>query len=224
MKEKLFKIYHITISILISIYFLISLIFVICLPKYHILFPGWWTLLIIVPSLGRLIFQNNKLSSFYMLIVGIMLLLSSLGKLTYIKCFTILLCLGIIFIGISIVMNALKLPKKKDSTTYFPFYYTFLGSTEEKIVSTFKGANTKAVFGYLNLNLEEANIENNSTLRVLSMWGETEILVPENVEVITTNTNIFGGTENGHKKTNSKGKKKTLYIESTSVFGSTKIK
>jgi predicted membrane protein len=121
-------------------------------------------------------------------------------------------------------MNALKLPKKKDSTTYFPFYYTFLGSTEEKIVSTFKGANTKAVFGYLNLNLEEANIENNSTLRVLSMWGETEILVPENVEVITTNTNIFGGTENGHKKTNSKGKKKTLYIESTSVFGSTKIK
>ena len=110
MINKLEKIYNVITAILFSIYALIALIFVLFLPKYNILFPGWWTLIIIIPSLGSLLFQHNKGTSLYLLILGVCLLLMNLQILSFNKCFTILICLAIIFIGINIVKTTLKIP------------------------------------------------------------------------------------------------------------------
>lgn len=225
MKNNLEKIYNIGISILFIVYSLVALVLCIFLPKYNILFPGWWTLILIIPSLGSLLFQSNKGSSLYLLIVGILLLLSCNSILSFKKCFTILICLAIIFIGINIIKTTLKIPNKKDSNTkYVPFYYAFLASTEEKIESKFNGGYTKVVFGYLNLDLRNAKIEKNSTIKVLSIFGETELLLPDSIEVITSNTNILGGTENIRKSNNSAKKNNKVYIESISILGNTKIR
>lgn len=224
MKENIEKIYNVSTAILFSLYALIAMILTLVLPKYSIFFPGWWTLILIIPSLGSLLFQNNKGFSLYTLIVGILLLLSCNSIISLNKCFTILLCLAIIFIGINIVKVTLKIPERKNSNTKFvPFYYAFFGSTEEKIETKFSGGYTKLVFGYLSLDLRNAKIEKNSTLKVLSIFGETDILVPENTEVITSNTNILGGTEN-LKKSNESKKANKLYIESISILGNTRIK
>lgn len=224
MKEKLEKIYNVSTAIIFSIYALIALILTVILPKYNIFFNGWWTLLLIIPSLGSLFFQNNKGFSLYTLITGILLLLSSNNIFSFKKCFTILLCLAIIFIGINIIKVTLKIPEKKSGNIkYVPFYYTLFGSTEEKVETKFQGGYTKLVFGYLCLDLRNAKIEKNSTLKVLSIFGETDILLPENVEVITTNTNILGGTENLKDSTQTK-KSSKLYIESISILGNTRIK
>lgn len=224
MKKNIEKIYNISTAILFSLYALIAMILALVLPKYSIFFPGWWTLILIIPSLGSLLFQNNKGFSLYTLIVGILLLLSCNSIIPLNKCFTILLCLAIIFIGINIVKVTLKIPERKNSNTKFvPFYYAFFGSTEEMVETKFSGGYTKLVFGYLSLDLRNAKIEKNSTLKVLSIFGETDILVPENTEVITTSTNILGGTEN--LKTPSESKKANkLYIESISILGNTRIK
>lgn len=224
MKEKLEKIYNITASVLFSVYSLIALILFLFIPKYNILFNGWWTLIILIPSIGSLLFQSNKLNSLYMAIMGTLFLLVAQNILPLNKCFTILLCLGIIFIGINIIKTTIKIPENKNSTTKFvPFYYAFFGSTEEKITTKFQGGSTKVVFGYLFLDLKDADIEDSSTLKVLSLFGETEIILPIDAELITTNTNILGGTENVRATTKAKNPKK-IYIESISVFGSTKIK
>lgn len=224
MRKKIEKIYNISTAILISIYSLIAIILVIAMPKYSIFFPGWWTLLIIIPSLGSLLFQNNKGFSLYTLLASILILLSCNSILSLKKCFTILICLAIIFIGINIIKVTIKAPAKKDSNNkYIPFFYAVLGSTEERIESKFSGCYTKLIFGYLGLDLRNAKIEKNSTIKVLSIFGETEILLPENTELITTSTNILGGTEN--LKTNASSKKTTkIYIESISVLGNTRIK
>lgn len=224
MIKKLEKIYNIGTATAFSIYALIALILTIFLPKYNIFFTGWWTLFIILPSLGSVLFYKNKLTSLYILTIGILLLLGCNDILSLNKCFTILLCLGIILIGISIIKSTIKIPQKKESNTkYVPFYYTILGATEEKISTPFEGGYIKVCLGHLILDLSDAKITNNSTLNVLSIFGSTELIVPEEVEVITNNTNILGGTENLKISVKSKNKKK-LYIESMSILGSTKIK
>lgn len=224
MMNKLEKVYNIGVTSLFCIYAMIALVLAIALPKYNILFPGWWSLIVIIPSLGSLLFQSNKGLSLYTLITGIVILITCNGIIDIKKCFTILVCLGIIFIGINIIKVTLKIPEKKDSNTKFiPFYYAFLGSTEEKVETKFSGGTTKVVVGSLFLDLTNAKIEKNSTLKVLSVFGETEILLPQNIEVVTSNTNVLGGTENLRKNNaNKKGNK--LYIESISILGNTRIK
>lgn len=224
MMNKLEKVYNIGVTSLFCIYAMIALVLAIALPKYNILFPGWWSLIVIIPSLGSLLFQSNKGLSLYTLITGIVILITCNGIIDIKKCFTILVCLGIIFIGINIIKVTLKIPEKKDSNTkIIPFYYAFLGSTEEKVETKFSGGTTKVVVGNLFLDLTNAKIEKNSTLKVLSVFGETEILLPQNIEVVTSNTNVLGGTENLRKNTtNKKGNK--LYIESISILGNTRIK
>ena len=113
MKE---KIYNVLVGIILCVYAITTLAFLIFLPKYNLLFKGWWTFLIIFPSLGNLLFQKNKVSSAYILLTGILLLLTNQGIMPFIKCFTILVCLGIIIIGISIIKTTLNLTKNKKDT------------------------------------------------------------------------------------------------------------
>ena len=102
-------------------------------------------------------------------------------------------------------------------------YYAFLGATEERVSVPFEGGTVRTCFGHIILDFSDAKISNNTTLNTLSIFGTTEIILPKDVEVVTKNTNILGGTEN--LKTSSKVKnKKKIYIESKSILGSTKIK
>lgn len=218
------KIYNISTSIIMCIYVLISTILIIALPKYNLFFPGWWTLFLIIPSLGSLLFQNNKGISLYTLITGIILLIASNDIISINKCFTILGCLAIIFIGINIVVCTIKVPKEKISNAKkIPFYYAFFGSTEEKVITKFEGGYTKLICGCLKLDLRNASLAKTNTIKVLSILGETEILLPENVDVTTSNTNILGGTENLLEKNKTK-KTNKVYIESVSILGNTKIR
>lgn len=224
MKRKLEKIYNITTAILFSLYALTALALTVFMPKCNIFFNGWWTLFILIPSLGSLLFYSNKLTSLYTVTIGVLILLSCYDILSIKKCFTILLCLGIILIGINIVKSTILIPKKKDSNTnYVPLYYAILGATEERVSVPFDGASVKACFGHIILDLSDSKVSDNSTMKILSIFGTTELIVPSNVEVITKNINILGGTENLTESNKSKNKKK-LYIESLSILGSTKIK
>ena len=60
MMNKLEKVYNIGVTSLFCIYAMIALVLAIALPKYNILFPGWWSLIVIIPSLGSLLFQRIK--------------------------------------------------------------------------------------------------------------------------------------------------------------------
>ena len=163
MKNNIEKIYNIVTATCFSLYSLIAIILLIFLPKYNILFPGWWTMIIILPTLGKLLFHKKKLASIYLLTIGILFLIASNEILKYNKCFTILLCFGIIMIGINIVKATLKIPKKNNcDTNSIPFYYAFIGVTEEQVTTDFKGGYSKVLFGNVVLDLTKANILDNS--------------------------------------------------------------
>lgn len=219
MKE---KIYNILISVICCVYAITTLIFLFALPKYNLLFPGWWTFFLIFPSLGNLLFQKNKISSAYILTTGILLLLSCLKIITFIKCFTIFICLGIIILGISIIKSTLSVTKNKDTKKTLPIFYTFVGSTEEFVSTTLtNGGEIMAICGATSINMKDATFKNNSVIKTKSVLGTVELIFPENVEVITTTKTYLGEVQNYKKTRKSKTK---VYVESTSILGSTKIK
>ena len=88
----------------------------------------------------------------------------------------------------------------------------------------FCGKRTYDFCKYCDKSLKNTKIEKNSTLKVLSIFGETEIFLPDNVEVITSSSNILGGTENLRKTDTSSKKTNKIYIETLSILGNTRIR
>ncbi|MCF6239572.1 MAG: cell wall-active antibiotics response protein, partial [Candidatus Marinimicrobia bacterium] len=75
---------------------------------------------------------------------------------------------------------------------------TAIFSGVEKVVHAvnFKGANVMALFGGVDLDLRQAKaIETGCVINVTALFGGTEIIVPENWNVIVSGTPIFGGIE-----------------------------
>jgi predicted membrane protein len=220
MKE---KIYNVIVSIICCVYAITTIVFLFVLPKYNLLFPGWWTLILIFPSLGNLLFQKNKVSSAFVLSSGILLLLASLGVIDFTKCFTILICFAIIIIGISIIKTTFNLGKQKsDTNKTLPLFYTVFGATEEIASRTLsEGGEVVAICGSTSIDMKDATFKNNSVIKTKSILGSVELILPSNVEVITNPKNYVGEALNYKKSKKSKTK---VYVESFSILGSIKIK
>ena len=87
----------------------------------------------------------------------------------------------------------------------------------------FKGKNVSAIFGSLKLDLRKAKIKEDAIIDATAVFGEVEILVPEDVAIETKSSSVFGGVSN--KKTSpAKDGAPTLYISGTAVFGAVEIK
>jgi len=222
MKE---KVYNIVTSLIIIIYVVIALGLFILLPKYNLFFKGWWTFVFIIIAFGNLLFQKNKINSLFIIISGILIFCSCQGYLGAKKCFTIVVCLGIILLGIYIIKNSIMIPRK-GSTKELPFYKNFLADTDEIVEGVWHGGVTTLVGGHLGLDLRKAKITEDIVINATSVLGETELCLPSNCEVKTSMTNILGGVSNSHEVlvTKSKKKKPIIYVNSISILGGLKIK
>ncbi len=219
MKEKIFNTMIATAIITYAITAIVTSI----VKDVNIFFKGWWTLIIILPALSMLLFEKNKKSSLFLILVGIIICLTTNKILSINKCFIILLSLVIIFIGINIIEITFRIPKKKNSTEkYLPNYYAIFGSVEEKNSTKFSGGRIHAIFGQVTLDLSKAKIEDSSTIKVLSLFGSSELLLPSNIEVISNSKSTLGSDEN-YKASSSRGRKNKVYIESVNIFGGTKL-
>ena len=69
--------------------------------------------------------------------------------------------------------------------------------------------------------MKDSTFQNKSVIKTKSILGTVELIFPENVEVITTGKTYLGETLNYKKSKKSKTK---VYVESTSILGSIKIK
>ena len=219
MKEKIFN----TVIATALITYAITAIITSIVKDVNIFFKGWWTLIIILPALSMLLFEKNKKSSLFLILVGVIICLTTNKVLSINKCFIIFLSLAIIFIGINIIEVTFRIPKKKNSTEkYLPNYYAIFVSVEEKNSTKFIGGRVHSIFGQVVLDLTKAKIEDSSTIKVLSIFGNSTVLLPSNVEVISNTKSALGSDEN-YKESTSKGRKNKVYIESVNIFGGTKL-
>ena len=193
----------------------------------NIFFKGWWTLVIIIPSFIGLIKDEDKIWSIFFLILGIALLLSSRGLFNMTIIAKCILPAILIVIGINIIFkdkskskvnDKIKEVHNKDSAEY---YATFSGQNLDFSEQEFKGAKLNAIFGGIDLDLTKADIKEDATLEVLTVFGGVDIKVPNDVAVKVKSSSIFGGVSN---KANTESVKRVIYIKAICVFGGCDIK
>lgn len=100
------------------------------------------------------------------------------------------------------------------------------GATTKTVLSkSFKGGEIVTIMGGTELNLLQADIDGVAIIDVVQVFGGTKIIIPQNWEVNTEMTAIFGGIDDKrqfHNQALQGGK--TLVIKGTSIFGGIEIK
>ena len=192
--------------------------------KVNLLFDGWWTLFIIVPSFLGLFDEDGRTGSLIGLFVGVLLLLSCQDVLNFdivlkliVPCVLIVTGLSFIFKG-KIKTKNIENVKTVGGTNYNA---TFSGQNLDFSKEEFTGTKLDAVFGGIKCDLRNAIIKDDVVIEASAIFGGITILVPKDVNVKITSTSIFGGVD-GKSKMDKPGK--TIYVNATCLFGGVEVK
>lgn len=189
--------------------------------SYRIFFNGWWTLFIIIPSLLGLCKRDSIFGSTLGLSIGILLLLACQDVIEWNMVGKIFIPILIIMIGFSFIFKPGV--KVRNNGKGKKEYIGIFSGNEEKITDKFKGASCIAVFGAVELDLRNAIIEDDIVIDCVSVFGGVDIMVPDDVKIVSSGVPIFGGLENKAKQELNK-KFKTVYINYVCVLGGVDIK
>lgn len=191
-------------------------------------FDGWWTLFIIVPSLIDLIKEPTKTGNYIWLGVGTVLLLCAQGILNIEIVGKLIFPVILVGMGISVLLKdkvgkkVKEKIKKLNEDELEEYYATFSGQEINPKGDEFEGASLNAVFGGIDLNLTDAQIQKDTLINVTSVFGGVDIKVPSNVNVRVKSTSIFGGVDNKVKKYTEN--LPTIYVKAFCLFGGADIK
>lgn len=168
----------------------------------ELFFNGCWTLFIIIPAIMGLFSKCNRVSSLIFLVIGILLLLDQQDIITSDMLWKLMIPAVAIIVGISIIISAfgrtkiddiLQNGKQSKSQVYTAI---FNGSDRKYSNEEFNGAYLKSIFGGVDLDIRDAIINQDIVINAVAIFGGCTILAPKNVNVKTTGTSIFGGTDN----------------------------
>lgn len=192
--------------------------------KVNLLFDGWWTLFIIVPSFLGLFDEDGRTGSLIGLFAGVLLLLSCQDVLNFdiilkliVPCVLIVTGLSFIFKG-KIKTKNIENVKTVGGTNYNA---TFSGQNLDFSKEEFTGTKLDAVFGGIKCDLRNAIINDDVVIEASAIFGGITIIVPKDVNVKITSTSIFGGVD-GKSKMDKPGK--TIYVNATCLFGGVEVK
>jgi len=194
----------------------------------NLFFDGWWTLFIIVPSLIDIIKEPRKTESYIWLIVGVILLLCAQDILKFELVGKLIFPVILVGIGLSLLLKDKVESKVKEKIKTLnqdgleEYYATFSGQEINLKGEEFKGASLNAIFGGIDLNLSETQIQKDTLINITSVFGGVDIKVPSNVNVKVKSTSIFGGVDNKVRKYTEN--LPTIYVKAFCLFGGADIK
>ena len=194
------------------------------LINFNVFFDGWWTLFIIVPSLAALIQWRNVESALFGLALGVLWLLSAQGIINGDLVWKLLLPLAIACIGLKMIFSSLKTGKRRhkinrikaDLKNSQKGVAVFCGTEMNFDGAVFDGAHLVTVFGGIDCDLRGAIIEKDCVINVVCVFGGVDLIVPDNVKVVSNIPTFFGGTEILKKN---KSAEHTIYIDGVCLFG-----
>ncbi|HJZ99066.1 MAG TPA: DUF5668 domain-containing protein [Candidatus Solibacter sp.] len=210
------------------------------LSNLHIVYvDNWWKywpVLLIGGGLAKLVDSSEhggRVMGGIFIGVGGLFLLNNLGLilLTW-DAFWPMVLIGI---GVLMLVNRLSgplinVPVKATIPPAPDGVYTanaiFSGFKRKFQDTNFEGAHLVAIFGGGELNLRQARMEGDSAeVYATAIFGGIEIKVPENWQVISDGTGIFGGfaDQTERPRSDTPGLKK-LYVKGEAVFGGVEVK
>lgn len=192
----------------------------------NIFFDGWWTLFIIIPSLITLIEGKSRIWSVIWLAIGIVLLLCARDILSFEIISKLIIPVILVIVGINLIFKdyfTKKVEEKIKAEVENDYCSTFSSQNVRYEDKEFKGANVDAVFGSVELNLENSIISSDQVINASSVFGGVEITMPENVNIKIKSTAIFGGVDNKAKRSFNENLP-TIYVNGFCMFGGVIIK
>ena len=194
----------------------------------NLLFKGWWTLVIIIPSIIGLLFDDDKLGNLISLIIGILLLLGVRNIIDYKILLKLFVPILLVTVGLSLILKNIleskkilqikELNKVKDNTKDI---FATLSNENKKIIGEFKGISIDAVFSNVELDLREAEIKKDQVINVSTIFSGVTILTNNNIKVIVKSDSLFGGVSNHIEE---KDEAQAIYINASCLFGGVEIK
>lgn len=191
-------------------------------------FPGWWTLFIIIPCALSLFAGGLNILNCVGLFIGILFLLTEQGILQNNLGYRLVFPIIIVAIGVAVLFGRLGSKTEGNSGVFAgnngDNYFAVIGSSVPQFAGQpFRGASSFAIFGYIELRLTNAIVKRDCMVKAFSIFGGTDIYLPENVRLVVYSMPIFGGVENGYVNSASESAP-TVYVRALSIFGSIKIK
>jgi predicted membrane protein len=188
----------------------------------------WWPVIFIIIGLIKLQGQDHVAGLIFILI-GALLLLTIHDVVEWNSIWR-LWPLILIFIGLSMIFkgrrNKWKLTNEKTTGDDYIHSNAVFGGSEHAITSqNFRGGETMALFGGVELDMRQAQISaDGCKIHATALFGGVEIIVPDDWNVIITGTPIFGGIDSKSRRKSDAKSGKDIYIHCTVAFGGVEIK
>jgi predicted membrane protein len=200
----------------------------------------FWPLILVVFGVMNLVTRSGRFFGFLLILAGSVLQLNRLG-ITHLS-FLDLWPIALIAVGLLLLWGSLEtrgflrakvkaLQDFRDQATGATGPLTMLnavavfGGCERRIAGqNFQGGRATAVFGGIELDFRDADMDSEAILEINCVFGGVEIRVPETWHVHSRSLPVFGGYEDKTRQPNNPGKTKTLIVTGMVVFGGIEIK
>ncbi|MBP5515899.1 MAG: hypothetical protein J6X86_03015 [Bacteroidales bacterium] len=200
----------------------------------HINLEGWWALFIIVPCFINIFNDKHKAGAIIGFGVGILLLLAARNVILWADIWKYMICIVAVVWGFSllffskknhcchchtsedetIVMDGGKM--HKINVTFGKQEYSYDGQP-------FEGADVHTSFGFVSLDLRNADIRDGAVISVDCSFGGMEIRVDKGICVKNDIDTAFAGVDS-ESCTQAVDGAKTIYLKGRCSFGGIEIK
>lgn len=194
---------------------------------------GWWTLFIIVPCFINIFSDKHKSGAIICFGIGFLLLLAARGIIPWNDIWKYMLCIVAVVWGVvllffnkkshrchaqehtsAVVLDGGKM--HKIDVSFGKQEYNYDGQP-------FEGADVHASFGFVSLDLRNADIRNGAVITVDCSFGGIQLRLPKDVCVNNGIDTAFAGVDCDCCTQPSDGAK-TLYLKGHCNFGGIEIK
>lgn len=201
-------------------------------------FDGWWTVFIIVPCLIGFFSFKDKMMSLIGVGTGVLLLLATRDIIAWGDFWKYLICMIAIVWGVALIFSrnffgngcppdkqAIKELKhvNQDGRSIRQISTKFGKQVFEFSGQRFEGATVQTCFGFVGLDLRNADLLDGAVIDIDCSFGGMEIRVDSNVNIKHAIDASFGGVEYNERMF-TPDNEKTLYIKGKCAFGGIEIK
>ena len=166
--------------------------------KINLFFPGWWTLILIVLPIYGMIQHGIKGFDIVVLVVGVVLLLSNLHILDWVRIRLLFFPALLVLIGLILIFSIFRRQPVKgiDAEARSKVNATFASINKEYDYMTYDGGHIDALFGSAELDLRNSIIEKDIYIQASAVFGGVKISFPPGVRVVVENNSVLGGVKN----------------------------
>ncbi|HTQ62181.1 MAG TPA: DUF5668 domain-containing protein [Candidatus Solibacter sp.] len=214
----------------------------------------FWPLLLVLAGVMNLANQSGRAFGFILIVAGILLQLSKLGlmRLTFADFWPLaIIAVGLLLIWGSLETRGVLRSRRKSKfdwtqpnaaaafrqqvidastdTESSMNAVAIFGACERRFTGQhFQNGKLTSIFGGIELDFRDADIDDEAVLEISCVFGGVELRIPETWYVNSRSLPVFGGFEDKTRQARtdnpSTGKRKTLIITGTVVFGGVEIK